>query len=602
LEEAGAEEYGNDGTTEAYSDWQPEASAPDRSPLPVPPGRPIPFAPAPPSGSYWPVRFTGGQARIVAYAYGSATGTRLHGNWGAVFLAARGTTRYHVGIDLPATINDVVVACEAGVIVGWQNFLPASTGQLTRALLIEHDGSGIVVNYGELTPDSLSRTGLKVGMRVAAGQPVGFVGDTAMLHFETYVAGTTKNARWLKAEATPPPQLLNPTRYLLFLQDHGLPAPDGTGVRVQPAAAQPPTGLVGFAQRVLNVAEGERLAEDDTLGRNTRAALERFRTKYHLGPGSALDARTQIALAQRALEELKHQSLFGQLGSLDAATTDALAAFKSERRLSAGPDLDAATRAALRQALVKAGAPVTAPGRILQIATDAEIARYRWHDRGVAPKGYLKGMALTYARVYCKLKAGDAGAAEMAKADTGNGEVDALAHYAAEFRAVGLANDTAGADTLRHLFVLLTGLGMRESGGRYCTGRDRSAHNLSADTAEAGLFQTSFNARGASRLLPPLFRQYLAHPAGFLEVFRDGVRCSDADLENFGSGDGREFQRLSKECPAFAAEFAAIALRNRRKHWGPINRKTAEVRPEAEAMLLRIQQAVDQYELCPVVR
>jgi hypothetical protein len=184
-------------------------------------------------------------------------------------------------------------------------------------------------------------------------------------------------------------------------------------------------------------------------------------------------------------------------------------------------------------------------------------------------------------------------AVEMAKAKTADAERDAMAWYSEIFGAAGMNNDIAGVDTLRHLFVLLIGLGMRESSGKHCEGRDRSASNTTAETAEAGLFQTSFNARSASPLLPQLFAHYLAHPNGFIEVFREGVHCPDASLENFGSGDGKEFQRLSKECPAFAAEFAAVGLRHIRKHWGPINTKAAEVRPECDEMLRQVQDAVD---------
>lgn len=230
---------------------------------------------------------------------------------------------------------------------------------------------------------------------------------------------------------------------------------------------------------------------------------------------------------------------------------------------------------------------------IAQIAGASDIARYSWRDRGVAPAGYIKGMALVYARVRSKFKAGDAAALEMAKAKTADADQDALAWYDDIFAAAGMNNDTDGIDTLRHLFVLLIGLGMRESSGRYCEGRDRSAGNTTAETAEAGLFQTSFNARHASPLLPVLFAQYLANPSGFLDVFQEGVRCSALDLENFGSGDGREFQRLSKECPAFAAEFAAVGLRNVRKHWGPITRRGVEVRPEADALLRQVEVCVD---------
>jgi hypothetical protein len=132
--------------------------------------------------------------------------------------------------------------------------------------------------------------------------------------------------------------------------------------------------------------------------------------------------------------------------------------------------------------------------QILHIAEQSPIVSFRWKDRGVAPRGYIKGMSLVYARVYCKVKGGDLGALEMAKTESGNPDRDALTWYAATFADLGMDNHAAGPDTLRHLFVLLIGLGMRESSGRHCEGRDRSASNVTADTAEAGLFQTSFNA------------------------------------------------------------------------------------------------------------
>jgi hypothetical protein len=237
---------------------------------------------------------------------------------------------------------------------------------------------------------------------------------------------------------------------------------------------------------------------------------------------------------------------------------------------------------------------------ITDLAAGHAIASYQWKDRGRAPLGYIKGMALVFALNYCKLKNGDAAATEMAKANTGDAEVDALAHYADLFTAAGMSNEVAGVVTLRHLFVLLTGLGMRESSGRYCEGRDLSASNTTAETAEAGLFQTSFNARNASALMPQLFEQYKANPSGFVEVFREGVNCSAANLANHGTGDGKEFQRLSKECPSFAAEFTAVGLRNIRKHWGPINLKKAEIHPDCDDMLVRVQNLVDT-NLCPLL-
>ena len=234
-------------------------------------------------------------------------------------------------------------------------------------------------------------------------------------------------------------------------------------------------------------------------------------------------------------------------------------------------------------------------GEIVQIAAASPIMQFKWAGRGVAPHGYIKGMAIVYARVYCKFKAGAAEALAMARADSGDGAHDALAWCGQKFAAAGMSNSADGADTLRHLFVLLIGLGMRESSGRFCEGLDRSAKPLNdtAEKAEAGPFQTSFDARTASPLMPALIAQYAANPSGFVDIFKEGVTVKPKDLENFGTGAGRDFQELSKSCPAFAAEFAAVGLRFTRKHWGPINNKAAELRPECDAMLRAIQNAVD---------
>lgn len=240
--------------------------------------------------------------------------------------------------------------------------------------------------------------------------------------------------------------------------------------------------------------------------------------------------------------------------------------------------------------------------RISKVASASPIAGYNWKNRGKAPAGYTKGMAVSYAKVYFDLGNQNPNAVEMAKAMTDNAAKDALKHYEEVFQPLKMDNSKAGVDTLRHLFVLMLGLGMRESSGKHCEGRDMAAHNTSAETAEAGLFQTSFNARSASPLMPKLFKDFLANSTpGYLEIFKEGVRCKPANLENFGEGDGREFQRLSKECPFFALEFAGIGLRNIRKHWGPINRRDAEIKPEADAMFLEVQKLVDQDKLGPLL-
>jgi hypothetical protein len=235
--------------------------------------------------------------------------------------------------------------------------------------------------------------------------------------------------------------------------------------------------------------------------------------------------------------------------------------------------------------------------QITSLAEQSAVASYAWLKRGKAPKGYIKGMAVAFARAYCKLKAADPAAVEMAVADKNDPDHDALSWYSQNFRDAGMDNSADGADTLRHLFVLLTGLGMRESSGKYCDGRDMAAKNTSASTAEAGLFQVSYNARKANNLMPQLFQQY-AGRTDLVDIFKEGVRCSEAKLENYGDGDGKEFQRLTKACPAFAVEFAAVGLRNLRKHWGPINKRTAEIRQECDDLYTQIQNLVDQGNLC----
>jgi len=229
---------------------------------------------------------------------------------------------------------------------------------------------------------------------------------------------------------------------------------------------------------------------------------------------------------------------------------------------------------------------------IAALADNSAIAAYRWNDRGKAPGGYLRGMAVMFGRVYTKLNAGRDAASEMAVADTGNASTDALTWYAPEFESLNMDNSVAGVATLRHLFVLLTGLGMRESSGRHCEGRDASATNTSAETAEAGLFQVSHNSIGAHFLLQALFDHY-AGSTDFQDIFASDVSCGTNSWKNWGSGKGADFQALTKSCPAFAVEYAALALRNIRRHWGPIGRKTAEVRPECDDLFKSVCAFID---------
>jgi hypothetical protein len=228
------------------------------------------------------------------------------------------------------------------------------------------------------------------------------------------------------------------------------------------------------------------------------------------------------------------------------------------------------------------------------IAFNSDIRGYDWLNRGSAPLGYVQGMALCFATTLSKLSRGEPAAVEMAKADTNDSNLDAMTHYRDKFSELGMSNDEAGTATLRHLYVLLLGLGMRESSGQHCEGRDMAANNDDAETCETGLFQFSYNSRSKHPRLPELIDAYRGETLG-LPTFRKGVRCDAASWKNWGEGPGVEFQQLAKQCPAFAVDYAAVLLRNNRRHFGPINRRRAELRPEADAMFLEVEAYVTSH-------
>lgn len=234
-----------------------------------------------------------------------------------------------------------------------------------------------------------------------------------------------------------------------------------------------------------------------------------------------------------------------------------------------------------------------AVAEICALAAASPLVHYDWPQRGRAPLGYVKGMAVVWARVHLKWAKGDDPAiVAMASAAGDDPTRDVLAHYEAQFAAQGWSNAVAGLDTLRHLWVLLFGLGMRESSGRYCEGRDRAATNVGAATAEAGLFQTSWNIVGVDRDRLVALRDAYTERTDLIEIFKEGVSARASDLENFGAGDGLAYQRLAKTCPAFAAEFTALALRSGRRHWGPLAKYAAALRPECDALFRAVSDLV----------
>jgi hypothetical protein len=210
--------------------------------------------------------------------------------------------------------------------------------------------------------------------------------------------------------------------------------------------------------------------------------------------------------------------------------------------------------------------------------------------------GYISGVALSYARSLCRLKSNSTLSTIMSAASSGNDAKDALTHYQSNFVSLPISVTVAGQEPLRAVYVLGIGLGMRESSGNYCEGWDTSAgSNRPSSAAEAGAFQTSYDSMGSSPELSKLYSEYKATPNRcLLDVFKQGASCgSSNNSSTLGSGAGADYQVFNKACPAFATEYAMTMLRIQRGHYGPINRKEAEVVPACNDMLKNVQDLVN---------
>lgn len=233
--------------------------------------------------------------------------------------------------------------------------------------------------------------------------------------------------------------------------------------------------------------------------------------------------------------------------------------------------------------------------QIKDLAAKSSCASYNWKNRGRAPAGYIKGMALSFARSVCRSRLSPVPALSriMAAADTNNSSRDALTYYKSTFALRGIGISTAGEPALRALYTLGTGLGMRESSGAYCEGWDKGAGaNRSSSEGEAGLFQVSYNSMSASAELAHLYEEYRGDTGRcMLDVFKQGASCKAQSV--LGTGAGATYQAFNKACPAFAAEYAMTLLRLRRSHFGPINRRDAEIVPACNTLYKSVQSIVD---------
>lgn len=242
--------------------------------------------------------------------------------------------------------------------------------------------------------------------------------------------------------------------------------------------------------------------------------------------------------------------------------------------------------------------PTPYADQIRELANVSSCAQYNWNNRGQAPIGYIKGMAISFAHSYCRLKKNnsvpDSVVQIMSAPNTYADANDALAHYQDIFSSMSFTNDVAGVGPLLSLYSLGIGLGMRESSGSYCEGWDTSAgSNRSSDTGEAGLFQTSYDSITASSALTTLYSDYKLNTSKcLLNTFKEGVSCGSSSI--LGTGAGADFQVFTKACPAFATEYAMTMLRVRRSHYGPINRKEAEVTSACYQLLVNVKDFINQ--------
>lgn len=152
---------------------------------------------------------------------------KWHGNRSRAFGVNRpwgkgdAAERWHAGVDLYANGEDIIVAPEAGIVVGRQT-LYKGTGALMLAL-----DSGVNILFGETLMGGAAEFGIDVDTRVERGQPLtrvgwhdedagepGIQGGAHMLHLEMYEPGIIRNKQWPKSGGIPA-GLLDPTEYLL---------------------------------------------------------------------------------------------------------------------------------------------------------------------------------------------------------------------------------------------------------------------------------------------------------------------------------------------------------------------------------------------------
>jgi hypothetical protein len=205
---------------------------------------------------------------------------------------------------------------------------------------------------------------------------------------------------------------------------------------------------------------------------------------------------------------------------------------------------------------------------------------YYWKNRGRAPKSYVNGMALMYAKQVCGQ------GTDFIKPNTITGRNTLNRRYEDGLKYYGISGNQL------NTYTFLIGLGMRESTGKYCVGRDRSQNFTKSDNAEAGIYQMAYVARVFNKELKPLYMKYKNGELSCeLEIFKKSpIKCTSYDAKTFGTGEGARWQELMKRCPAASAQWAAILMRSQLRHFGPIKRREVEFKTQCRDMLSEVEK------------
>ena len=95
--------------------------------------------------------------------------------------------------------------------------------------------------------------------------------------------------------------------------------------------------------------------------------------------------------------------------------------------------------------------------QIKNLAGASSCSKYNWKNRGRAPAGYIKGVALSFARSLCRIRVTDttpATAKILSSASSDNTSKDALSYYKNIFANAGISVNTVGDEAVRAIYTL----------------------------------------------------------------------------------------------------------------------------------------------------